>query len=87
MKKKQISTSQARKNFSDLINAAKYGDQETVILKNGEPAASIVPFRRTVPDWELKLRALKQLGPFVSGDEADSMQQKRDTIFTRHTDW
>jgi prevent-host-death family protein len=51
---KQVSVQQARENFADLVNEARYGQQPTEITKYGKPAAYLVS-----PEWfERASRAL-----------------------------
>ena len=43
MKKTRINVTEAARNFADCVNRAHYQDVTFVLLRNGEPVASIVP--------------------------------------------
>lgn len=38
-----LSTIDARKNFSDLLNRAAYGKERVILTRRGKPLAAIVP--------------------------------------------
>jgi len=43
MKTTTISVTEAARNFADCVNRAHYQDVTFVLLRNGEPVASLVP--------------------------------------------
>jgi antitoxin (DNA-binding transcriptional repressor) of toxin-antitoxin stability system len=48
MESKQISVTEAARNFSDCINRAHYQHMTFVLLKNGLPVARIIPDQERV---------------------------------------
>ncbi len=44
MSEEQVTTVEARKEFGRLVDAAHYSGECTVITKNGEPRAALVPY-------------------------------------------
>ena len=43
MKTKEISVTEAARNFADCVNRVRYQDVTFVLLKNGAPVARLVP--------------------------------------------
>jgi len=38
----EMSTVEARENFSDLINKAAYGNQEVILTRRGKPLVAVI---------------------------------------------
>jgi prevent-host-death family protein len=51
MQNKTVGAFEARRQFGDLIEAAGYKGQSTVVERNGKPLAAIVPLQ-VLQDWE-----------------------------------
>ncbi len=47
MNERSMSVTMAARNFADVIGRAHYRHEETLLLKNGEPVARIIP---VIPD-------------------------------------
>ena len=41
---KRISTSEARAQFSDIVNRAAYGGERTVLHRQKKPVAAVIPY-------------------------------------------
>jgi prevent-host-death family protein len=41
---RRISTSEARAQFSDIVNRAAYGGERTVLHRQKKPVAAVIPF-------------------------------------------
>ncbi len=70
MKTILLSATQARNQFSDLITAAKFAGQVTIIVQSGKPVAQISPVEEKKIDWK-RLRENLQVagGIFTTEDE------------------
>lgn len=73
MKTLTLSATEARNEFFKLINAAYYGGQVTIVEKNGEEVAKIVPTEKKEFDWKRYRKLVDKMG----GDMAD---YPKDTI-------
>lgn len=54
---KQLNLTEARKQFSELVNQVQYRGDNYIILKNGEPAAAVVPIK-ILEQWRAQRQAL-----------------------------
>ena len=71
-------STQARNNFFDLMNAAKYAGQTTIITKNGKPVAKITPITNNQEninwnDFEIFLKDIKNTW---DGPTAQNLRQE-----------
>lgn len=48
MKRRNVSVTEAARNFADCVNRAHYQDVTFVLLKNGSPVALLAPARERV---------------------------------------
>jgi len=76
---KQITTAEARKNMSELVNRAAYGGERFVVTRHGKELVAIVPLRDATlldrlrdlveaRDFEAVLREIAEAGT-VSWEE------------------
>ncbi len=76
---KQITTAEARKNMSELVNRAAYGGERFVVTRHGKELVAIVPLRDATlldrlrdlveaRDFEAALKEIAEAGT-VSWDE------------------
>lgn len=76
---KQITTAEARKNMSELVNRAAYGGERFVVTRHGRELVAIVPLRDATlldrlrdlveaRDFEAALKEIAEAGT-VSWDE------------------
>jgi prevent-host-death family protein len=54
---KRLGISEARKQFSAIIDQVKYGGQNYVIVRRGEPAAAVVPIE-VYEQWKAERQRL-----------------------------
>jgi prevent-host-death family protein len=54
---KRLGISEARKQFSTIIDQVKYGGQNYVIVRRGEPAAAVVPIE-VYEQWKAERQRL-----------------------------
>lgn len=80
MKIVTMSATLARKNFFDLINAAHYNGQVTVITKNGEEVARIAPQEQKKFDWKAHKAKLQQMTPFLTDDDVAEYKLIREEL-------
>lgn len=79
---------EARKEFFDLINAAKYGGQETVVTKNGKKVARIIPEESKERDWEKYKRVVEAAGGIFADEDVKQIRQARiDSRKNRYPEW
>lgn len=79
---------QARIEFFDLINAAKYNNQETKITKHGRSVAKITADVKPEFDWPAFKKALKACrGIFTEKDVAQIKQARIDSYQNRFPEW
>lgn len=88
----QINTrtaTQARIEFFDLINAAKYSGQVTHILKNGKLAAKITPIKpKKKFNWaEFKTAMENAVGIFDDEDVKQIKQVRIDSYKNKYPEW
>ena len=62
----EMSTVEARENFSDLINKAAYGNERVVLTRRGKPLVAVV----SLEDLERLKKAAQYISP-QSFDTAD----------------
>lgn len=58
----RISATEASRNFSELLNRARYGGESFIVERNGEPVAEIRPVRAG-PTLSEVLQRLREAGP------------------------
>ena len=73
-----ISSTEAVRNFSDLLNNIKYRGDSYTVIRGGKPAASLIPVEQTLIGATLAdLRKIMQVLPHIDEDdtafEADVM--------------
>jgi len=66
----EISSAEARKSFSELLNNAAYAKRRTIITKSGKPAAAIVP----IEDLEM----IEKIEDYIDIKEADKILKSND---------
>ena len=73
-----MSATQARNNFFDIMNAAIYGNQITVVLKNGEEAMTMAPVKKKKKfDWDEYMKNLKTLSTMLTEEDYKDMEETR----------
>lgn len=78
-----VSATKARQTFFDLLNAAKYGQQVTKILKNGKEVARIMPPEKAKINWAAYLKEIKTLGSFLTAQDEIQTKQARENFKVR----
>lgn len=80
---------EARNDFFNLILAAKYGNQITIVTKNGQPAAHIQPPHNTKrKNWGKIKAALKAAGGIFTDEDVRQIRQMRiDSRKSKYPDW
>ena len=81
-----ISATQARKSFFDLLNAAQYGGQTTLIKKNGKVVAEIAPLKPKV-DWQAYLKVLEKMEPILTKEDVKDIKAVRKSFKNRFPNW
>lgn len=82
-----LPTTKARNQFFDLVNAARYNNQVTVIIQSGQAVAQIVPIEKKKIDWKnLNKNLQKVAGIFTQADE-DFILHGRKTFDRDLGDW
>jgi len=76
---KQISVTEAARNFSELVSRVHYQGGTTILLKGGKPMVKLSPANR--PKTGRELAALWPEHPALSPDEAASFE--RDLNYSR----
>jgi prevent-host-death family protein len=77
---RQISATEAARNFSDLLNRVFYRGENAVLIRNGVPVARLVPVEpAAVPAEELARRweALPHLTPAEADRLAEELEGGR----------
>ena len=89
MKTVTKTATEARNEFFDLILAAKYGGQVTIVTKNGNVAAQISPPNPIKkPDWKKINEAMKALGGTFTDEDVKIIRKARiDSRKNRYPDW
>lgn len=41
----QMSTVEARENFSDMLNKAAYGNEHIILTRRGKPLVAVIPLK------------------------------------------
>ncbi len=77
MKTITVTATEVRKNLFELINAAKFGQQVTIITTNGKTAAKIVPAKETEFDWQKYFKELPRLKNLFTDDDLKQMRSFR----------
>jgi len=72
MAPKEITVTEASRNFAELINRVHYQGGSTVLFKGGKPMVKIIPVRRAKTGAELA--AVWAKGPILSAAEAESFE-------------
>ena len=72
---RRLGVTEARKEFSQMIDDVKYRGNDYVIFRRGEPAAAIVPFERYL-QWKQErdelfdtIRSIRELNASTDPDE------------------
>lgn len=65
-----ISTTRARKDFSELINRVTYGDEEITITRHGEPLVALISAER-LAELEAIEDAMDGLAAEKAAEEGD----------------
>lgn len=79
---------EARNEFFDLIAAAKYGGQVTVVTKNGKPAVRIVPEEKQKVDWKEFRKVMKAAGGIFTDEDVRIIRKARiDSRKSRFPEW
>jgi antitoxin (DNA-binding transcriptional repressor) of toxin-antitoxin stability system len=73
---KQISVTEAARNFSELISRVHYRGEETLLLKGGKPMVRVVPASR--PKSGRVLAALWLKRPALGAEEASNLERDLD---------
>jgi prevent-host-death family protein len=79
---REISSTEAVRNFSELLNKIKYRGDRYTVIRGGKPAASLVPVEESRGGATLALlpgivRALPRLDSDDTGFEADVLATAR----------
>lgn len=77
---------QARKEFFELLSAAKYAGQVTVVTKNGKTAAKLIPAQART-NWNKVKQAMKKLAGSITETDASSMADSRKDLSVRDKSW
>lgn len=75
-----VTATEARRNFFELINAAKFGGQTALITTNGKIAAKIVPAQSTTFDWKKYFKDLPKIRGILTSSDFKSMKNLRKNI-------
>ena len=70
---KEITVTEAARNFSELVNRVHYQGRSTILLKGGKPMVKIIPVHRAKTGAELAVLWVK--GPRLSLAEAESFER------------
>lgn len=82
------SASQARKEFFDLLAAAMYKGQTTVITKSSKVAAKIVPCEEKLFDWEKYKKELKKIDKVLEKYDWNDLKKIRKNFELRkYPEW
>ena len=71
------SASQARKDFFDLLAAAMYRGQTTIITKSNKIAAKIVPCEEKLFDWKKYKKELKKIDEVLEKHDWNDLRKIR----------
>ena len=79
---------EARNEFFDLLAAAKYGGQITIVTKNGQEAGQIGP-RETKKkfDWKAYDKAVKGFVGLITDEDVEDMKRARKGFKSRFPTW
>ena len=82
--KKELGVTEARKQFSDVVNQVQYSGDTYVIVKRGKPAAAIVPVE-ILDKWEDERKALIETIRKIqhANADADPDQVMQDVLQTQ----
>jgi antitoxin (DNA-binding transcriptional repressor) of toxin-antitoxin stability system len=72
MSPKQMTVTEAARNFSDLVSRIHYQGGTTILVKGGKPMVKLIPASR--PRTGRELAALWPKHPILSPDEAASFE-------------
>jgi prevent-host-death family protein len=70
---KQITVTEAARNFSELVSRVHYQGGTTILVKGGKPMVKLIPAFR--PKTGRELAALWPKRPILSPDEAESFER------------
>lgn len=87
MKTVTMNATEARKNFFDILNAAVYGGQVTIIVKNGKEVATIQAKKKKKFDLKKYMKSLNTLHELMTGDDYKDIEKTHKSFKTRFPDW
>lgn len=82
MKNKQKKTqtmtvTTARAQIFEIIDAACHQGVETILTRNGQEVAKIVPLEKKQVDWGKRLTELKKLMPILTDEDIEDYKKIR----------
>ena len=87
MKEEAISVTDAARNFSDCVNRAFYQGVTFVLLRNGQPVASITPETRCTAGDLAKLLKKNRLTQKEAQAWLDDMKAGREKLISPKDGW
>jgi len=87
MSTKQVTSTQARQTFFDLINEAQYSGQVTIVTKNNQPVAQIAPLAEKKFDWTGHLAELDKIMPIFDDQDVKVIEEARKQFMPRDKTW
>ena len=78
---------EARREFFDLLAAAKYNQQVTEISLNGEPVAVIAPSGEKKFDWEKYIKDMKKFDRVLAKSDWSDLKKIRKSFDLRIKGW
>lgn len=90
MADRELSVTEAARNFADLVNRTFYRGESTVLLRSGEPVAMIVPVGGasvTGRDWVATWRALPHLDPGDAAEFEAELEESRRNLKPLSSPW
>ena len=90
MEDRNITVTEAARNFADLVNRTYYRGESTVLVKSGEPVAMIVPISGvsvTGMGWLARWRAMPHLECEDADDFAASIESARENLSPPESPW
>lgn len=83
----QLTATQARNQFFDLINSAYYAGQVTEVMKNGRVVARVVPVEAAPFDWKAYRAELKKVVGMFTEADYKAMANARESFKSRFPSW
>jgi len=73
---KKLSTSEARAQFSDIVNRAAYGGERTVLHRQKKPVAAVIPYE----EYEFLERIIEERENEIDIREARKARKEKGSI-------